>query len=137
MCGRVLIQLSKSFDEIINIGCILLEKNSSEVDYKFISLVKNNMVNVEGKDLILKTLKTRLKENYVVEFSFITPPISPMESFMYFLNCYDKLSGDTSVVKLNTETLECDEIYQSRFEIVHIGMQETKIEEKINTSADA
>lgn len=124
MCGRVLIQLSKSFDEILNIGCILLEKNSSEIDYKFISLVKNNMINVEGKELILRTLKTRLRENYVVEFSFDCPPISPMDqsNFLYLLNCYDKHSGDTSVVKLNTDSLECDEIYQSRFEIVHMGM---------------
>ena len=41
------------------------------------------------------------------------------------------------MVKLNTDTLECDEIYQSRFEIVHMGMQEMKNEEKITTSPNA
>ena len=56
MCGRVLIQLSKTFDEILNIGCIVLEKFNVEHDYNFISLIKNGMVNTEGKEYILKTL---------------------------------------------------------------------------------
>ena len=70
----------------------MLEKNSSELDYKFIPLVKNNMINVEGKDMILKQLKIRMKEHYIVEFSFNCPPISPMDqsNYLYLLNCYDK-----------------------------------------------
>lgn len=136
MCGRVLIQLSKSFDEITNIGCIVLEKNNSEFDYNFISLIKGGMVNTEGKDFILKTLKTRQTEKYVAEFTFEKPPISPIDqsNILYFLNVHDMMSGDTSVVKLNTDTLECDEIYSSRFEIVHMGMQEGRIEEKVTSN---
>jgi hypothetical protein len=139
MCGRVLIQLSKSFDEITNIGCIVLQKTNGQLDYNFTSLIRHGLVNTEGKDAILKTLRTRSTEKFVVEFTFEKPPLSPQDQsgILYFLNMHDMMSGDTSVVKLNTDTLECDEIYQSRFEIVHMGMQEGKIEEKITTNPHA
>lgn len=126
MCGRVLIQMSKSFDEITNIGCIVLEKSATIFDYNFHSLIKNGVINTEAKDLIVKTLKNKKTEKYVAEFTFDKSPISPKDrsNVLYFLNRHDMQTGETSVVKLNTETLECDEIYSSRFEIVHIGMQE-------------
>ena len=57
-------------------------------------------------------------------------------NIMYFLNMHDLMTGDTSIVKLDTDTLECDEIYTSHFEIVHMSMQEDKSEEKITSNSD-
>lgn len=36
---------------------------------------------------------------------------------MYLTNCFDELTGDTSVMKIKTNNLECFELYQSNFKI--------------------
>lgn len=47
MCGKLLMKLNKSFDEIELIGCILGKKRQQQNTYKFLSLT-----NCEDKSLI-------------------------------------------------------------------------------------
>lgn len=46
------------------------------------------------------------------------------QSMVYCLHTLDQLTGETSVVKINSETLSCYELYQSKFNIVHLALQE-------------
>ena len=43
---------------------------------------------------------------------------------MYFTYCFDEKTGDSSVVKIETTTLKCLEVYQSNFKIVHMSFYE-------------
>ena len=43
---------------------------------------------------------------------------------MYCMNLINSLAGETSILKLDTDTLLCYEIYQSKFQIVHLSLYE-------------
>ena len=42
---------------------------------------------------------------------------------MYVQNCIDEMTGETSILKIHTDTFICYEIYYSRFRIVHMSTQ--------------
>ena len=62
-------------------------------------------------------------------FDMEMPPIIHPDhpEAMYFSCCVDQINGETSIAKLDTETLQCYEIYQSRFRIIHMAVQHTDI----------
>ena len=51
---------------------------------------------------------------------YLTNPVDPENNF----------NVETSIIKLHTETLECAEIYKSKFKVIHLSMKEIK--EKID-----
>ena len=66
MCGRILIQLTKSLNKVMEIGCIIREKNYSEVKYKFMSLLENN-----EKKIIQNMIKEDSDDLFdIIDFSF-------------------------------------------------------------------
>lgn len=105
MCGMTVIQLSRNKDDIDNIGCFTYDKDSSNnIVYKFLSLL-------DDKEYIVNLLTKRKKR--IIEFDPTNPPISPMEKshVMYLTHCFDEVTGDTSLMKIKTNSLECFEIY--------------------------
>ena len=116
MCGKVLIQLTSDLEDVQRIGCIVNRKdNSHNVKYHFLSLKDDR-----------KEIKKILNEqpDMFVHFSLELPPVSPKSrpEIMFFTNCFDGKTGDTSVVKIDTHSLDCIEIYQSNFKIVHMAI---------------
>ncbi len=61
--------------------------------------------------------------NEVVKFNFDVQPVClrTCPSFMYISNCVDEVTGETSLIKFNKDTLQCTEIYQSKFKIIHMA----------------
>ena len=56
-------------------------------------------------------------------------PLSPNEApTCYVLNTIDHLTGETSVLKLKTDTLSCTEIYKSKFKIINISQYEIQVD---------
>jgi len=52
-----------------------------------------------------------------------------MTPVVYFTNPVDpenNFNVETSIIKLHTETLECAEIYKSKFKVIHLSMKEIK-----------
>jgi len=49
----------------------------------------------------------------IVEFKLDEEPVSPKEymNIMYCINLIDSLAGETSIMKIDTENLYCQEIY--------------------------
>jgi hypothetical protein len=118
MCGKVIIQLTKDLEDVQRIGCIVNRKdNSNNVKYYFLSL-KDSFYRKEIKLTLLEKPET------FVDFSLKMPPISPKSyvDIMYLTSCFDGKTGDTSVIKIDTVTLNCIEVYQSNFKIVHIAI---------------
>ena len=68
----------------------------------------------------------------IVEFKLDEEPVSPKEymNIMYCINLVDSLAGETSIMKIDTENLYCQEIYQSKFRIVNLSINEDKKESK-------
>mmetsp|Transcript_26611 Transcript_26611/g.40610 ORF Transcript_26611/g.40610 Transcript_26611/m.40610 type:complete len:102 (+) Transcript_26611:3368-3673(+) len=101
MCGRVLIQLSRNLSFVEDVGCIVLQTNNSVVNYRFCSLLKN-----ETRKIILELIRSK-KLGHIVRFNFDLQPVSPQEyaSCIYILHCIDTFTKQTSVIKLNSDTL--------------------------------
>lgn len=70
----------------------------------------------------------KTQPNVIVEFSNERAPITPSfnKGVIYTMNKFDCLTGETSIIKLDSETLACHEIYQSKFNLVHMAMFEKK-----------
>lgn len=67
--------------------------------------------------------------NQIVYYDFEHYPVSPMDMtpVVYFTNSVDpenNINVETSIIKLHTETLECAEIYKSKFKVIHLAMKE-------------
>lgn len=130
MCGRVLIQLNERKDEVEEIGAIVLEKDHSIHKYKFMSLL-----NDQDRKVFQMLVKKQLSLHQIVRYDFEYYPVSPMDMtpVVYLTNPVDpenNFNVETSIIKLHTETLECAEIYKSKFKVIHLSMKEIK--EKID-----
>ena len=66
----------------------------------------------------------------IVEFSNIRVPITPTfnKSILYTINNFDSQTGETSIIKIDSDTLACNEIYQSKFKLIHMAIYEKKRE---------
>ena len=105
MCGRVIVQLNSDLEEVENVGCIIHTRdNSNNIKFQFLSLKDKR-----------EEIERNLNENpeIFVQFSLKFPPISPrhQKDIMYFTYCFDEKTGDSSVVKIETTTLKCLEVY--------------------------
>lgn len=91
---------------------------------------------VDDRNEILALLKKNKQR--IIEFDPASPPISPTEKphVMYLTNCFDQLTGDTSLMKIKTNTLECFEIYQSNFKVENLTINEMKNDQDFYTEND-
>lgn len=126
MCGRVLIQLNEDKDKVEEIGAIVLESDHSVHKYKFMSLL-----NDQDRKVLQILIKKQMSLNQIVYYDFENYPVSPMDMtpVVYFTNPVDpenNFNVETSIIKLHTETLECAEIYKSKFKVIHLSMKEIK-----------
>jgi hypothetical protein len=120
--------LSRTRDDIDHIGCLAYEKdNSNNIIYSFLSLVND-------RETIMTLLSKRACR--IIEFDSNNRPISPATKphIMYLTNCFDPISGDTSLMKIKTNTLECFEIYQSSFRIQNLSLNEMKQDQDLYES---
>ena len=110
MCGRVILKISKENNSLEKIGCIVPERQASQILYKFKSLLDP----VEKKQIL---------EGHPIKFK---KPLFPKEtkSVIYVSTLIDELSGETSVIHLNPVSFSCFELYQSKFRIVHLSLLE-------------
>ena len=70
----------------------------------------------------MKTFKENPKS--ILEFKIGQEPIMPdyVDDQIYCLHVTDELSGETSLLKIDTNLLVCSEIYQSNFRINNISI---------------
>lgn len=69
----------------------------------------------------------RTQPNSIVEFSKDKPPITPRlnKNVVYAMNLFDKITGETSIIQIDSETLACYEIYQSKFTLIDMDIHES------------
>lgn len=78
------------------------------------------------KDQIIINETLKKNPEKCVSFSFDVKPLyqENKSDVMYFHYIVDMMTGETSIIKLFTDTFICHEIYQSRFRVVHMNMQQ-------------
>jgi len=127
MCGRILIYLTENMEEVEDVGCIVFERLHSLVKYRFLSLIK-----LQEREQLSKLVKKPITLLYIVKFEFEFPPVYSDEKtdIMYFIHHIDLIentaSTGTSIIKISTQSLNCAEIYQSKFKITNFSMKENK-----------
>jgi len=106
MSGKIVIQLNSSLTNVEQIGCIIATKHHSILTYKFYSLIDKN------QNLMIKQSFDFMNKQ-IVEFKLDNEPVSPKGrmNIMYCLNITDSLAGETSIMKIETNSLHCQEIY--------------------------
>ena len=121
MSDKLVIQLNSELDEVQNIGCFYYWKDNSFINYNFLSLLDN-----EQRHEITRLMRTQ--PHAIVEFNRSSPPISPHinKNVIYTTKMFDMMTGETSIIKINLETMSCYEIYQSKFNLIHFAMFENK-----------
>lgn len=79
LCGRVIIQLNDTFDDIDNIGVIYIVRDIQNVSYKFLSLK-------DESDIRIITRSFKSKDMSLVYFDPESEPIHPPEqmNILYF-----------------------------------------------------
>ena len=67
-----------------------------------------------------------------MSFSFDIKPLyqENKSDIIYFHSIVDMMTGETSIIKLFTDTFDCYEIYQSRFRVVHMNLQQIQLKDK-------
>ena len=120
MCGKLIMKLNDSHDDLDQIGCIVMTGGeASKRNYKFKSLLIE-----KDQEYIDDCIKKNPDD--CVSFSFDIKPLyqENKSDVIYFHNIVDMMTGETSIIKLFTDTFDCYEIYQSRFRVVHMNLQQ-------------
>ena len=135
MCGRILIQLNATLTDVMEVGCIVYNRDHYIINYNFLSLIK-----LSDREQIQKLVKKPMTLNHVVKFDFENVPV--FTSFfcdtIYFMNHLDAIDScaqnGTSIIKMSTKSLKCEEIYQSKFKIIHFSINESKKISKLKSN---
>ena len=106
-------------------GVFILRRDFSKIRYEFASLLQT-------KDRMAIRQQIREDISLIVKFDLQQQPVSPeaerMRHMMYMINIIDEFTlGQTSVMKINTKTLEAVELYRSNFVIVHLQIKENEM----------
>lgn len=106
-------------------GIFILKRDFSKIRYEFASLLQT-------KDRISIRRQIREDISLIVKFDLEMQPVSPeaekMRHMMYMINIIDEFTlGQTSIIKINTKTLEAVELYKSDFVIVHLQIKENEM----------
>ena len=129
LCGHIIIQLNHSQDVVKDIGTIMLFKEYSNIKYKFMSLLNDT----QRKSIIsnLKHSGHAVSMGNFVKFSIENKPVysnSHHSHVLYFLHQLTQegtTHDETSVIKLQTDSLYCAEIYNSKFKVIHLSMKDS------------
>ena len=101
---------------------IYLKNKLPKIEYEFLSLINDSDRN-KIRQIIKKDFKS------LVKFESEMPPVSPvndkMQHICYITNKIEQLNiAATSIIKLNSKTMEMKQIYFSDFKIEHIQIRE-------------
>jgi hypothetical protein len=107
MCGKLIMKLNETHDDLDQIGCIMMTPGEAQDrNYRFLSLLAD-----KDQIVINETLKKNPEK--CVSFSFDVKPLyqENRSDIMYFHYIVDMMTGETSIIKLFTDTFICHEIY--------------------------
>lgn len=122
MCGSVIIKLNPKLNKFQDIGVILM----NETSFTFLSLQDES-----NQRQLSKILKSKMYTNRVVKINFNMHPVFPMtgqKNILYFVHYSEVEPGvfkKTSIVKMNTHSLTCTEIYSSINKIINLSLGPT------------
>lgn len=107
MCGRVIIHLNSTFDDVSDIGCLILVNIKSLKHFQFQSL----LIESERKGLLEQCEKLESIQNIVNfdnEFLQVSSMDTPNIMYMNFrMLDSNKSNEETTIIKLDCDTLHC------------------------------